>query len=329
MQTKSAAERDFALFTLLYQVRDAMVKADERETVQCGISLIEAATLYVLKNAKVPPTPAEIARRLFREPNGVGTLLKRMEKRGLVTRTKDLEKKNLIRVVIMEEGAEVYRRVTELGVQSRLLSNLSHQELDYLNRILLKLSRKGFEELKRLETAYGLPIAMNPTSSLSHERIIILALLQLACDVMTRVADKELREYGVFFMQASVLIAVNSIKKPATPAEISRCLFREPHSISGLLKRMEKNGLVKRTKDLERKNLTRVMLTGKGDEIYRQVRIMKGLSEIFSCLSHEELNNIEICLWKLRDKAIKEIGVTYQLPFPEKRTSSHPKNVLI
>ena len=45
-----------------------------------------------------------------------------------------------------------------------------------------------------------------------------------------------------------------------TPAEISRRLLRESHSISQILNRMENKGLVRWVKDLERKNLVRLIL---------------------------------------------------------------------
>jgi len=54
-------------------------------------------------------------------------------------------------------------------------------------------------------------------------------------------------------MQAAVLFVVRNMKTAATPAEISRRLFREPHTVSELIKRMEKQGLVRKKKDLEKK----------------------------------------------------------------------------
>ncbi|MFC1943949.1 MarR family winged helix-turn-helix transcriptional regulator [Chloroflexota bacterium] len=315
----ATVERNFALYVLLYQARDAMAKVAGRETEKYGISLMQMAALYVVKNAAGPTTPAEIARWLFREPNGVSGMLERMEKKGFVTRTKDLDRKNLIRVAMTEEGEEVYRRVTELGAMARLLSNLSKEELNNFRIYLEKLRDRGLEDLG---TEYGLRFAGDSGPYLLRDRPMPLALLRQARDAMARVFENEARRYGVSFMQASVLIVVKSIKGPATPAEIARWLFREPHGVSGLLERLEKKGLVKRTKDLDRRNLIRVVLTEEGETIYRQVGEMEALSGIFSCLSQEELNNFEIYLWKLRDKAVEELGITNKLPFPEKPTWS-------
>ena len=113
-------------------------------------------------------------------------------------------------------------------------------------------------------------------------------LLQQACDSTRRARGNELREFGISMMQAAVLFIVKSIEGPATPAEISRWLFREPHTVSGLLERMEKQGLVRRVKDLERKNMIRVEITEKGEEAYQGSRELKVIRTILSSISPEE-----------------------------------------
>ena len=130
-------------------------------------------------------------------------------------------------------------------------------------------------------------------------------------DTMARCRERELREggTGISGIQASVLWIVKNIPGPPTPAEISRWVFREPHTLSMLLKQMEKQGLVKKVKDLERRNLVRVVVTEKGEEAYRQSREnAKVIDEIISCLSQEEKANLLAYLEKLRSKALERLG---------------------
>ena len=141
-------------------------------------------------------------------------------------------------------------------------------------------------------------------------------LLHQACDAMIRARENELRPIGISRMQAAVLFIVKAVTAPATPAEISHWLFREPHTVSGLLDRMEKQGLIRRVKDLERKNLIRVVITEKGEEAYQRSREMKVIHKILSHLSQKEYDNLWAYLETLRNKALGEIGVGYQLPFP-------------
>jgi len=137
-----------------------------------------------------------------------------------------------------------------------------------------------------------------------------------ACDATRRARENEVREFGISMMQAGVLFIVKAIGERATPAEISRWLFREPHTVSGLLDRMEKQGLVRKVKNLGRKNLIRVVITEKGEEVYQRSREMKVIRTTLSCLSPEERNNLRSYLEALRDKALEEPQLGYQLPFP-------------
>ena len=143
------------------------------------------------------------------------------------------------------------------------------------------------------------------------------ALLSQASNALGRVADSELSQAGISMMQAAVLVFVKNSKEPVIPAHISRWLFREPHTVSQLLLRMEKQGLVKRTKDLDRKNQVRITLTEKGEKAFQQQSEMRGIGRILSTLTPEECNKLGASLKKLRDEAIKELDTRpRQLPFP-------------
>lgn len=141
-------------------------------------------------------------------------------------------------------------------------------------------------------------------------------LLHQACDAMIRARENALRPVGISRMQAAVLFIVKAVKVPATPAEISRWLFREPHTVSGLLHRMEKRGLVRKVNDLERKNLIRVEITEKGEEAYRRSRELKVIRKTLSRLSPKERDNLRAYVKTLRDDALGELGLRHQLPFP-------------
>jgi DNA-binding MarR family transcriptional regulator len=142
-------------------------------------------------------------------------------------------------------------------------------------------------------------------------------LLHQARDTIAKAREKELRELGVSSVQAATLWVIRAIDGPATPAEISRWLFREPNTVFVLLKHLEKKGLVTRVKDLERKNMVRIEITRKGVEISRKAMARKAsFCDIFSGLSQEEHAALRTSLWKLRDRALVSLGVRHQLPHP-------------
>jgi len=145
----------------------------------------------------------------------------------------------------------------------------------------------------------------------------LFTLLHQASDAIIRARENELQGAGTTMMQLALLFIVKSIKGTATPAEISRWLFRKPSTVSALLNHMENQGLIIRTKDLERRNMTRVSITEEGEKVFRQaIAKREAVPEIISCLSQEEQANFRAYLEKVRDKALGHMGVRYRLPYP-------------
>lgn len=128
-------------------------------------------------------------------------------------------------------------------------------------------------------------------------------LLCVAKDEMNRARQRELQRYRTTIMQSTVLSAIKAIGKKVTPTDISQRLVRKPHSVSELLSRMEKEGLLRRVKDLENKSQVRVTLTEKGNKTYYQSKKRESIHEIMSCLSDEEREQLGSYLLKLREKA--------------------------
>jgi len=134
--------------------------------------------------------------------------------------------------------------------------------------------------------------------------------------VMLRARQMEVSRYGITASQASVLFVINALGAKATPAEISRWLFRQSHSVSGILNRMEKQGLARRVKDLGKKNLVRVELTEKGREVYDNCTKQEAVHRIMPSLSGEQRQQLIACLENLRDATLKYLGEEQELPFP-------------
>jgi len=139
-------------------------------------------------------------------------------------------------------------------------------------------------------------------------------LLHQTTDAVLRARQKELDQFGISFIEVGVLVVIQAIGEKATPSEISRRIFREPHSVSALLNRMEKRGLLRKTQDLDRKNLVRVSITEKGQQAYDKSTRRKSIRKIMSSLSEEERQQLRSCLEKLQNKAFKELTVEYKPP---------------
>ena len=153
-------------------------------------------------------------------------------------------------------------------------------------------------------------------SPLDDRELSLWALLGQTRLGMLKVRRRELRQLNISPSKSIVLLSLQVIGDKATPSQISRWLFREPHSISELISKMEQDGLVRKVKDLDRKDQVRVIPTDKGREVYYEALELKSIRKIMSCLSEDEHRQLRSCLLKLRDGAVDELGHRYKPPFP-------------
>jgi len=124
-----------------------------------------------------------------------------------------------------------------------------------------------------------------------------------------RAREKELQRYGISPEQVSLLFVVQALGNKATPAALSRYIIRQPHTVSALVDRMARRGLVKKVKDLDRKNLVRVVMTEKGQKTYELSTKRGPIHRIMGSLSKEEKKNFKNYLERIMAKARKEIGM--------------------
>jgi DNA-binding MarR family transcriptional regulator len=78
---------------------------------------------------------------------------------------------------------------------------------------------------------------------------------------------------------------------------------------------MEKQGLVKRSRDPKRKNVSRITLTRKGEEAFSRQKEVRGIAGILSELTPEEGETVLAALEKLRRKAIEELKSGLSAPY--------------
>lgn len=147
-------------------------------------------------------------------------------------------------------------------------------------------------------------------------------LLHQVADIIFYAREQELKEYKLPGMQAEVLFAIKAIGDEATPADIARWLFRRPHSVSGILDRMSKAGLVKKSKDLHRKNLIRISLTEEGEKAFAQALKRASIQKIISALNEDQKRQLESLLETLRNRGLKELGLNARkVPYPKFKTA--------
>ena len=145
---------------------------------------------------------------------------------------------------------------------------------------------------------------------------LLTQLLQVA-DIFVKVRERELLPQNLSATGGAILFLVEAMGKDVTPAKISRMLLREPHSVSGILMRMEKQGLLKRTKNMERKNQIRVTLTAKGETALKKAMKLDGTTNVLSRLTAAQQKELKATLAALKEAGMKELRLSPKaLPWP-------------
>ncbi|MBA7698135.1 hypothetical protein ES703_106810 [subsurface metagenome] len=150
----------------------------------------------------------------------------------------------------------------------------------------------------------------------SDQDFVLWFLLNQVRDVLFKAREKELRLHGITGTQAAVLFVIQAIGGEVTTTDISRWLVREHHSVSCLLDRMERAGLVSRSKERHAKSLTRVALTEKGRQAYCQSTKRASIHNIMRVISQEERQKITAVLIRVRDEGFKQQLGDLKPPFP-------------
>jgi DNA-binding MarR family transcriptional regulator len=143
-------EEEHEFWGLLNQLRDTMIRLRDREIKSLGITSMQGGVLWVLRELEkegIPATPAEISRRLFRQPPTTLALLARLVKLGLIT-TENVEGRRQVLVALTDRGRDTYRAfATKREVIPRVLGSLSPEERLQLRSSLARLRQKAREEL--------------------------------------------------------------------------------------------------------------------------------------------------------------------------------------
>jgi DNA-binding MarR family transcriptional regulator len=109
------------------------------------------------------------------------------------------------------------------------------------------------------------------------------------------------------------LAVAQALDKEATVVKISKNMIREPHTVSTLVERMVKKGLVEKVLDLKRKNSVRVVLTEKGKKAYALTTKRGPIHRILSSLTKQERKTFNDCLEKISVKARQELGMNHDV----------------
>ena len=140
-------------------------------------------------------------------------------------------------------------------------------------------------------------------------------LISRVYHMIAKLRNVEMNKYGILPVQAYMLFVIQAMGNTITPAELSRFVYQQRNSVSDILNRMVRQGLITKVKKSDGNRRVIVKMTKKGEKVLQMSKQREHLHNIMSVLSEEKRQQLESLLELLRDSAIEEF-------------SSHRKTVL-
>ena len=151
-------------------------------------------------------------------------------------------------------------------------------------------------------------------SKANDPRIRLHALLDSTRETIQKAVKLELAQYKMSQSQVKVMHMLARTGDGLTLGQLSEFAIRKLNSMTTLINRMQKKGLVKKVKR-DGDSKTYVFLTDKGMDIYDNTVTERSITLIFDILSDEEKKQLTTLLSKLQSEARDLLGLDYKPPF--------------
>ena len=142
----------------------------------------------------------------------------------------------------------------------------------------------------------------------ADDPFLLWVLIAQTKDAMLKARQRDYARFGISDDRRAILYIIMTNGGSATPVMIARNLFRELHSVTEMVKRMEKDGLVERRKGTGRSRVE-VVITQQGRDVFEQSRHNETDQRIFSALTKQERERLSQYLWKLRSRVLQDLGI--------------------
>lgn len=144
-----------------------------------------------------------------------------------------------------------------------------------------------------------------PFTNEYHRLWVLLSQTRAA---LFKARHKRVKRY-VHFNVAASLLHIWRHDGQVTMADLANRLFLEAHSASEIVKRLEKKGFVRKTKDSGRGNIVKLWITEEGRQFCREISQPDFVQEVISCLTKEQQEQLWSLLSILYDKALQELNM--------------------
>jgi len=147
-------------------------------------------------------------------------------------------------------------------------------------------------------------------SKIEDKEYDIWILLSRVYHLIAMLRKLELSKYDILAVQSYIIFIIKALGNETTPSKISEYVYQQRSSVSDILNRMVKQGLIKKTNKSGGKKRVIVTLTDKGEKALTLSKNREYLHKVMSSLTEEKKRQLESALEILRDSTINELSIT-------------------
>jgi len=148
-------------------------------------------------------------------------------------------------------------------------------------------------------------------------------LISRVYHMIAKLRNMEMGRYNILRVQAYMLYVIRSMGNETTPAELSRFVYQQRSSVSDILNRMEKQGLITKTPKTEGRGRVLVKITEKGEHVLDSWEQRVHLHSVMAVLSEEKRKQLESIMELLRDAAVAEFAEYQKTILPPSQLSRY------
>lgn len=147
-------------------------------------------------------------------------------------------------------------------------------------------------------------------SKITDKEYDLWILLSRVYHLIAMLRKLELSNYDILPVQSYILFIIKALGNETTPSDISEYVYQQRSSISDILNRMVKEGLIRKTNKTGGKKRVIVTLTAKGEKALTLSMNREFLHKVISSLTEGKKQQLESALEILRDNAVNELSIT-------------------
>ena len=288
------------------------------ETARYDLTPEQATILRILRDRERPLTVRQLEDITMRQHNSLTILINRMLGAGLLQRERRPDGKGYA-ISLSGKGKDRLGQVSQVSIETTFFV-LSDQERAALQASLTPLYRKArdlltvshqppFLQLLKSRTGNGEQPCTGPEALSTWELWDLLAHTGFA---ISRLRELELAPLGLTMMQSLVFKILDDNGGTITTKTLEDFTMRQHHSISTLINRMTKMGLVTRQRIPHgRRHI--ISFTPAGRDLHCNMTTY-AIEMTLATLSESRKQDLARCLEKLLTRARELLGLTE--PFP-------------